>query len=69
MKSSKIGDCNILCNEKQVSDFFKVKRLKFNEVIKSNFKIYFPFPFVKKMFFIVLKEIGKKLDSLQDTIR
>lgn len=32
-----------MCKEKKVSDFFKFKRFKFNEVIKSKFKIYFPF--------------------------
>lgn len=32
-----------MCREKKVGDFFKVKRFKFNEVIKNNFKIYFPF--------------------------
>lgn len=43
LKSSKIGVGNILCREKLVIFFFKVERFKFNEVIKSNFKIYFPF--------------------------
>lgn len=38
-----------------VGDFFKLKSFKVNEVIKINFKIYFPFI---KLFFIGLKEIG-----------
>lgn len=55
MKSSKIGDCNTLYKEKKVGDFFKVKRFKFNEMIKSNFKIYFLFI---KIVFCGLEEIG-----------
>lgn len=38
-----------------MGDFFKVKRFKFNEVIKSNFKIYFP---SINIAFVDLKEIG-----------
>lgn len=34
----------VICVEKKkLLIFFKVKRFKFNEVIKSNFEIYFPF--------------------------
>lgn len=41
--------------------FFKVKRCKFNEVIKSNFKIYSP---LLKLFFLGIKEIGWKIKFL-----